>query len=89
MSILFMAAPVCAASDKIDIVSTTSVLWDPIQNIGGDKVNAIDISPLMMNGSDIGMHSCTIKDIGKYEPYGVMFEDGKTPLSWIYEKKEV
>lgn len=65
MSILFMAAPVCAASDKIDIVSTTSVLWDPIQYIGGDKVNAIDISPLMMNGSDIGMHSCTIKDIGK------------------------
>jgi ABC-type Zn uptake system ZnuABC Zn-binding protein ZnuA len=83
-----MAAPVCAASDKIDIVSTTSVLWDPIQYIGGDKVNTIDISPLMMNGSDIGMHSCTIKDIGKYEPYGVMFEDGKTPLSWIYEKKE-
>ncbi|MBU4221561.1 MAG: metal ABC transporter substrate-binding protein [Euryarchaeota archaeon] len=44
MSILFMAAPVCAASDKIDVVSTTSVLWDPIQYIGGDKVNAIYIS---------------------------------------------
>lgn len=87
MSILFMAAPVCAASDKIDIVSTTSVLWDPIQYIGGNKVNAIDIYPLMMNGSDIGMHSALSKTLVKYEPYGIMFEDGKNPLSWIYEKK--
>jgi len=45
--------------------------------------------PLMMTGSDDGMHFCTVKDISKFEPYGAMFENGKDPLSWMYEKKEV
>ncbi|MCO5382839.1 MAG: flavin reductase family protein [Methanosarcina barkeri] len=43
--------------------------------------------PLMMTGSDHGMHFCTVKDIGKFEPYGAMFENGKDPLSWMYEKE--
>jgi len=45
--------------------------------------------PLMMTGSDSGMHFCTVNNIGKFEPYGAMFESGKDPLSWMYEKKEV
>lgn len=45
--------------------------------------------PLMMTESDQGMHFCTVKDINKFEPYGAMFEDGKDPLSWMYEKMEV
>lgn len=45
--------------------------------------------PLMMTGSDMGMHFCTIKDINKFEPYGAMFKDGKDPLSRMYKKKEV
>ncbi|MCD1295417.1 metal ABC transporter substrate-binding protein [Methanocella sp. CWC-04] len=45
MSILLMALPACAeSSGKLDIVSTTSVLWDPVAQIGGDKVNVIYIS---------------------------------------------
>ncbi len=45
--------------------------------------------PLMMTESDRGMHFCTVKSIDKFEPYGAMFEDGKDPLSWMYEKREV
>jgi zinc/manganese transport system substrate-binding protein len=44
LSMLLMIVPVCAASDKIDVVSTTSVLWEPISYIGGDRVNAIYVS---------------------------------------------
>lgn len=44
LSLLLMIAPVCAASDKIDVVSTTSVLWEPVSYIGGDRVNAIYVS---------------------------------------------
>ncbi|MCK9151066.1 flavin reductase family protein [Methanobacterium alcaliphilum] len=40
--------------------------------------------PLMMVGSDEGMHFCTIEDINKFEPFGAMFPDGKDPLSWMY-----
>ncbi len=45
--------------------------------------------PLMMTESDYGMHFCTINEIDEFRPYGAMFEDGKDPLSWMYEKKEV
>jgi flavin reductase (DIM6/NTAB) family NADH-FMN oxidoreductase RutF len=45
--------------------------------------------PLMMTGSDRGMHFCTIKDIGNFEPYGAMFKNGKDPLARMYNKKEI
>lgn len=44
LSLLLLIVPVSAASDKIDVVSTTSVLWEPISYIGGDRVNAIYVS---------------------------------------------
>ncbi|MDQ1250941.1 MAG: hypothetical protein QG646_10 [Euryarchaeota archaeon] len=43
--------------------------------------------PLMMTGSDHGMHFCTVKDIGKFEPYGAMFENGKDPYHGCMKKK--
>ncbi|AAM04757.1 flavin reductase family protein [Methanosarcina acetivorans] len=45
--------------------------------------------PLMMTGSDRGMHFSTASDIGKFETFGAMFEDGKDPLSWMHKEKEV
>jgi zinc/manganese transport system substrate-binding protein len=39
-----MALPVCATPGKIDVVSTTSVLWEPVRYIGGDRVEAIYIT---------------------------------------------
>jgi zinc/manganese transport system substrate-binding protein len=44
LSLLLLFVPVCAASDKIDVVSTTSVLWEPVSYIGGDRVDAIYVS---------------------------------------------
>jgi flavin reductase (DIM6/NTAB) family NADH-FMN oxidoreductase RutF len=44
--------------------------------------------PLMMIESDQGMHFCTVSDIGKFEPFGAMFKNGKDPLEWMYKKKE-
>jgi flavin reductase (DIM6/NTAB) family NADH-FMN oxidoreductase RutF len=41
--------------------------------------------PLMMTGSDRGMHFCTIKDINKFEPFGAMFPGGKDPLEGMYK----
>ncbi|AXV37609.1 MAG: hypothetical protein CIT01_05060 [Methanobacterium sp. BRmetb2] len=41
--------------------------------------------PLMMTGSDKGMHFCTIRDIEKFEPFGAMFPDGKDPLAQMYK----
>jgi flavin reductase (DIM6/NTAB) family NADH-FMN oxidoreductase RutF len=62
---------------------------DTIYNSEDGSWNVEKAKPLMMTGSDHGMHFCTVKDINKFEPYGAMFEDGKDPLSWMYEKKEV
>lgn len=42
--------------------------------------------PLMMSGSKKGMHFCTVTDIGKFEPFGAMFSDGKDPLSNKYNQ---
>ena len=36
--------------------------------------------PLMMTGSAKGMHYCTVADLGRYDPFGAMFPDGKDPL---------
>lgn len=45
--------------------------------------------PLMMIGSDSGMHFCTVNDTGKFEPYGAMFKNGKDPLERMYKKGRV
>jgi flavin reductase (DIM6/NTAB) family NADH-FMN oxidoreductase RutF len=43
--------------------------------------------PLMMIESDHEMHFCTVSDIGKFEPFGAMFKNGKDPLEWMYKKE--
>lgn len=43
--------------------------------------------PLMMTGSDHGMHYCTASDTGMYDSFGAMFSDGKDPLSSRYAGK--
>ena len=40
--------------------------------------------PLMMTGSNKGMHFCTLKDIGVFEPFGAMFPDSDDPLAKKY-----
>lgn len=40
--------------------------------------------PLMMTGSNRGMKYCTAREIGKFEPFGAMFPDGKDPLAKKY-----
>jgi len=62
---------------------------DDIYNKEDGSWDVEKAKPLMMTESDGGMHFCTVNDIGKFEPYGAMFEDGKDPLAWMYEKKEV
>ena len=42
--------------------------------------------PLMMTGSKKGMNFCTVAELGRTEPYGSMFPDGKDPLSGLYAK---
>lgn len=62
---------------------------DNIYNKEDGSWDVAKAKPLMMTGSDYGMHFCTVNNIGKFEPYGAMFESGKDPLSWMYQKKEV
>lgn len=40
--------------------------------------------PLMMTGSRKGMHFCTVRDLGGFEPFGAMFPDKKDPLAEKY-----
>jgi len=40
--------------------------------------------PLMMTGSKKGMHFCTLKETGDFEPFGAMFQNGKDPLASKY-----
>jgi flavin reductase (DIM6/NTAB) family NADH-FMN oxidoreductase RutF len=40
--------------------------------------------PLMMTGGNKGMNYCTISDIGRNDPFGAMFSDGKDPLENMY-----
>ena len=42
--------------------------------------------PLMMTGSDEGMHFCTATDTDLYEPFSAMFPDGRDPLAKMYLK---
>jgi len=41
LAVICIVASPCAA---LDVVSTTSVLWDPVQSIGGENVNVIYIA---------------------------------------------
>ena len=40
--------------------------------------------PLMMTGSNKGMHFCTLADLDRHEPFGAMFPDGRDPLADKY-----
>ncbi len=42
--------------------------------------------PLMMVGGYHEMNYCTVVEVGKRDPYGAMFPDGKDPLASMYEK---
>lgn len=42
--------------------------------------------PLMMTGSNRGMKYCTAREIGRFEPFGAMFPDGKDPLADKYRE---
>jgi flavin reductase (DIM6/NTAB) family NADH-FMN oxidoreductase RutF len=56
---------------------------DHVLTVDGD----LDIEkarPLMMTGSKKGMHFCTLRPTGDFEPFGAMFPDGKDPLSQKY-----
>lgn len=49
---------------------------------------ALDVAkarPLMMTGSRKGMNFCTAVNLGKQEPFGAMFPDGKDPLAGLYQ----
>ncbi|MDW5563154.1 MAG: flavin reductase family protein [Methanomassiliicoccus sp.] len=41
--------------------------------------------PLMMTGSDDGMHFCTIREIGHFESFGAMFSTNRDPLEKMYK----
>ncbi|WDP91948.1 MAG: flavin reductase family protein [Desulfobacter sp.] len=43
--------------------------------------------PLMMTGSKKGMHYCSAADLGRLDPFGAMFPDGRDPLAKTYEEK--
>ncbi len=48
---------------------------------------ALDITkaqPLMMTGSNKGMHFCTLADLDRHEQFGAMFPDGRDPLAEEY-----
>jgi flavin reductase (DIM6/NTAB) family NADH-FMN oxidoreductase RutF len=61
---------------------------DSIYNKKSSSLDLDKAKPLMMTGSDEGMHFCTVNDIGKFEPYGAMFKNGKDPLGRIYKNEE-
>lgn len=56
---------------------------DRIYGTGG-RWDVKKARPLMMIGSDAGMHFCTVEEIGRFEPFGAMFPDGKDPLAKMY-----
>lgn len=54
--------------------------------IGPDcRLDTLMASPLMMTGSNKGMHFCTVKDTEGYEPFDAMFPKKKDPLARAYE----
>ena len=61
---------------------------DSIYNKENGSWNVEEAKPLMMIGSDKGMHFCTVNDIGKFEPFGAMFKSGKDPLGKMYKNEE-
>lgn len=50
------------------------------------SLNVGEASPLIMIGSPKGMNYCTVVEVGKQDPYGAMFPNGKDPLDHMYEK---
>jgi flavin reductase (DIM6/NTAB) family NADH-FMN oxidoreductase RutF len=48
------------------------------------RCNVKKARPLMMIGSDTGMHFCTIEELDRFESFGAMFPDGKDPLEKMY-----
>ena len=48
------------------------------------SLNLEKARPLMMTGSKAGMNFCTAGDLGRQEPFGAMFPDGKDPLAPLY-----
>jgi len=53
---------------------------------GEGHLNVDAACPLMMTGSDVGMHFCTVKEIGHFEPYSAMFTLRKDPLEKMYKR---
>jgi flavin reductase (DIM6/NTAB) family NADH-FMN oxidoreductase RutF len=52
-----------------------------------DGEGALDVSkanPLMMTGSRKGMNYCTVRSLGRNEPFCAMFPDGRDPLAGMY-----
>jgi len=47
-------------------------------------INPARAEPLMMLQNNLGMRFVTLKDIGRFEPYGAMFADGRDPLAHLY-----
>lgn len=50
------------------------------------SLNLEKARPLMMAGSNQGMKFCTAVGIGRFEPFGAMFPNGKDPLAEKYRK---
>lgn len=50
------------------------------------SLDVVNARPLMMTGSNAGMHYCTVAETGEYDPFGAMFPDGRDPLAKLYEK---
>ncbi len=48
-------------------------------------INPTAAEPLMMLQNNNGMRFVTLKDIGRTEPYGAMFFDGKDMLAHLYD----
>ena len=55
--------------------------------LGGDgALDTAKARPLMITGSRQGMNFCTLSDLGKSEPFGAMFPNGKDPLAGLYKE---
>ena len=53
-------------------------------NQGLDPATA---DPLMVLLNKNGMRFVTVRDTGRFEPYGAMFPDGRDPLAELYSEK--
>jgi flavin reductase (DIM6/NTAB) family NADH-FMN oxidoreductase RutF len=54
-----------------------------------DDKGDLDLSqarPLLMSGRKGGMNYCTAVDLGRTDPFGAMFQDGRDPMAAKYEE---